>query len=90
MSLLTTYQDITLLHLITFIKREGGNNKITSQLVFDAVIYPPLLLKRGNTMFYKEFLLASKYLYQRKSRYLIISKFTTLPVCNKYQAITSI
>ena len=28
---------------MTLVKRERGNNKITSQLVFHAVIYPPCL-----------------------------------------------
>ena len=59
---------------MTLVKRERGNNKITSQLVFHAVIYPPRLPKRGNTVSYKQLLLKSIYLYPLKSRYLIISK----------------
>ena len=55
-------------------KTEGGNNKITSQLVFHVFSYPPSLPKRGNIVSYKRILLKSKDVDPIKPRYLIISK----------------
>ena len=43
-------------------KREGGNNQITSQLVFHVVNYPPSLAKRGNAVSYIRILVKSTYL----------------------------
>ena len=55
-------------------KKGRRGYKITRQLVFHAVSYPPSIPKRGKTGSYKRFGLKSKYLYLLNSRYLIISK----------------
>ena len=72
-----------------FYKREGRDNKITSQLVFNALSYPPFLPKRRNIVSYKQILLKSKYFFPLKSRYLIISKIT-LSLEFKYRSFTNV
>ena len=58
--------------LITPIKLERGNNRITGRLIFHTVSYPLSLPKIENTVSYKHLFVKFKFLFPLKSRYLIV------------------